>query len=290
MNGPTCGVCGESGGRPVLLKGALTVVRCPGCSLAFLWPPPTREHLRDIYDHYYSQENADLHPITADRYAEILSAMEHSQGPGRILDVGCGAGQFLEVATRRGWQAEGTEISGAARPFLERRHVRLHAVDLPALVIPYRYDAITLFEVLEHVEAPLAYLETSIRLLRPGGWLYLTTPNFDGLSRRLRGAKWRVVATEHLSYFSPASLRRALGRAGFTGVSVTTRNLDIADLRLRRVGGRVIGSEPAAGRETSLRETVEASPWLRRLKALANAALRGGGLGDSLVAWARRPS
>jgi SAM-dependent methyltransferase len=290
MTGPICRVCGEVGAHPVFLKGDLTIVRCPACSLAFLWPHPTKEHLRSIYDHYYSQENADLHPITAERYTGILCAMEHSQGPGRILDVGCGAGQFLEVAARRGWQTEGTEISGAAKPFLERRRIRLHAVELPDLAMSCRYDAITLFEVLEHVETPLAYLEASARLLRPGGWLYLTTPNFDGLSRRVRGANWRVVAAEHLSYFSPTSLRRALVRAGFVGVSVTSRNLDIAGLRLGRIGRRAAGSEPPANAEVALREAVETSPWLRRLKALANVALRSGGLGDSLVAWARSPS
>ena len=88
-------------------------------------------------------------------------------GPGRLLDVGCGAGQFLDVARARGWAAEGTEISSSAVRFLEERGHVVHSCPLPGLrVKPYR--AITMFEVLEHVRDPWDYLRAARRLLVPG--------------------------------------------------------------------------------------------------------------------------
>jgi SAM-dependent methyltransferase len=266
------------------------VYRCRGCGLAFLWPPPTAEDLEPVYASYYRENNAALHPLTQASYKKVLEWLEGQDGPGRLLDVGCGAGQFLEVASEGGWKVEGTEVSVAAVPFLEKRGLRVHRGELPEVNLEGQYDAITLFEVLEHVRHPHAYLESARSLLRPGGRLYLTTPNVDGVSRRLLGSRWRVMAVEHLSYHSPSSLRRALERAGFAGARVSSKNLDLVDL-VRKLLHRSRSSANYSNIEetTRLREGVDAHRSLFLAKLVVNAVLCLAGLGDTLEGFARSP-
>ena len=285
-----CPGCGGTAGATIfaLPAGAHDVRRCAACGLAFLWPPPSDATLEALYGSYYRADNVALHPITAARYHEILQRLEADRGPGRLLDVGCGAGQFLEVARARGWDAEGTEISSSAAPFLEERGATVHRGELPDIALDPTYDAVTLFEVIEHFRRPQAYLEAARRLLRPGGWLYLTTPNFDGLSRRLLGERWRVMAPEHLAYYSPRTLRRALARAGFVDVGVRSKNLDVVDLSHKLFSK----SGPPAGHSnivetTSLREKMEGRAGLSWAKAIANRVLAVSGTGDTLEAYAR---
>jgi SAM-dependent methyltransferase len=243
--------------------------------------------LAAIYGSYYHEGNVALHPLTAARYHEILVRLEADRGPGRILDVGCGAGQFLEVARARGWKAEGTEVSPAAAPFLEARGMTVHRGELPELPLE-GFDAVTLFEVLEHVRRPQSHLRAAARLLRPGGAVYLTTPNFDGLSRRLLGGRWRVVALEHLCYYSPAALERGLAQAGFRRPLIQTKNLDVVDLvhKLAPPFGRR-PSHSNIAQTTALRERMEMRPLLLFAKAAVNRLLRLTSAGDTLEAFAR---
>jgi SAM-dependent methyltransferase len=266
------------------------VHRCAACGLAFLWPPPSDATLDALYGTYYRPDNVALHPITAARYHEILERLEAGRGPGRLLDVGCGAGQFLEVALARKWDAEGTEISSSAAPFLAGRGVTVHRGELPDLTLESSYDAVTLFEVIEHFRRPQQYLEAARRLLRPGGWLYLTTPNFDGLSRRLLGGRWRVMAPEHLAYYSPRALRRALARAGFVDIGVRSKNLDVVDLSHKLFSK----SGPPAGHSniretTALREQMEHRRVLAIARGITNHLLAWVGTGDTLEGYARVP-
>lgn len=285
-----CPGCGGTEGRTffALPVGAHDVRRCASCGLAFLWPPPSDATLEALYGAYYGADNTVLHPITAARYHEILQRLETGRGQGRLLDVGCGAGQFLEVARARGWRAEGTEISTSASPFLQDRGVTVHRGELPDLILDHDYDAVTLFEVIEHFRRPQKYLEAARALLRPGGWVYLTTPNFDGMSRRLLGGRWRVMAPEHLAYYSPPTLRRALASAAFIDVRVRSKNLDVVDLSHKLFSK----SDPPAGHSnivetTSLREKMEARAGISWAKRTANHVLGLTGTGDTLEAFAR---
>jgi SAM-dependent methyltransferase len=264
------------------------VARCGHCRVAFLHPEPSPEQLSAVYAAYYRHDNSDLNPLTAARYDEILGRIERARGPGRLLDVGCGAGQFLEVARRRGWQTSGTEISESARQYLGARGLTVHQGSLPDLALENSFELVSLIEVLEHLPDPLAHLAAAARALRPAGWLYLTTPNFDGLSRRLIQGRWRVLAPEHLFYYSPRALRRAL-EPHFDAIEIRTKNLDVADLRAKLRPRRSPETSYSNIAETTvLRERIEASRSLRLAKAVTNTVLRLSGTGDTLEVYARR--
>jgi len=146
---------------------------------------------------------------------------------GRLVDVGAGFGYFVRFAREHGWEAEGWEISSAAVDW-SRRHVGtegLHAGRVQDAGIPEKsVDVVTLWDVIEHVEDPVGLLRWTRGVLRPGGLLFLQTPNVDfqlvraRLLRHLRRAPHDVLlmeARDHLNDFSFRSMRSALDRAGY---------------------------------------------------------------------------
>jgi SAM-dependent methyltransferase len=203
------------------------------------------------------------------------------------LEIGAGSGGFVRVALSRGWEVDATEISESGLQALGKTGATVFAGDLVAG--HYRdaqFDLVVLLEVIEHLPAPLDLVRVMGRITRPGGILVLTTPNFNGLSRRYLGIRWRVIDPEHLGYFTPSTLLRLLRDVGYRSVRVRSRSLDVLSWRRTGNAGGVARFDPHAS--ARLRETVESSKGLRFAKAMVNAALQVTGLGDSLLAWARR--
>ncbi len=122
-------------------------------------------------------------------------------------------------------------------------------------------------------------------MLRPGGLAFLTTPNYNGLSRYVLGLRWRVIAAEHLGYLTPGTLGRALQMAGFSSAVVTSRGLDVSTWRAGIARDKPVSFDPAAS--AALRDRVNASSLLRSGKEGLNAVLGPVGLGDTLLVWAR---
>jgi SAM-dependent methyltransferase len=173
---------------------------------------------------------------------------------------------------------DATEVSSSGLARLRELGARVFSGDVvDAGYEESSFDLVACVEVVEHLPAPLATLKELCRVTRPGGLLLLTTPSFNGLSRRVFGSRWRVVDPEHLAYFTPAALSRALRRAGYRNVTVRARSLDVG--AWSTPGGRF---EPAT--TARRRETVNASPSLRLAKRALDAVLGATGLGDSLLA------
>jgi len=240
------------------------------------------------YAGYYDQV-VELSPLTSKQLKQWAAQLAGYKKNGRILEVGCGTGHFLAAAQEAGFEAWGTEISASGLRRLEERGFKAFAGELPALGLKTgHFDAVVLFEVLEHLQDPGAYLLECRRLVREGGALLLTTPNFNSLSRRLLGEKWRVVDPEHVVLFTSAGLRRALERAGFRVRTLRSRNLDPTEIRRWLKGEPARAGDHRQGQVDSCREAIQAHAFLQVLKGLANAALRVLRMGDTLEGWAER--
>jgi 2-polyprenyl-3-methyl-5-hydroxy-6-metoxy-1,4-benzoquinol methylase len=249
--------------------------------------PGTRE--RDEYYAGYYEGVPALSPLTRRRLEDWVGVLSAYRQTGRVLEIGCGAGHFLDVARAAGFEAHGTEVSASA---IERLRTAGHPVvqgDLPGLGLPKgHFDAVVLFEVIEHLDDPFAYLRECARIVRAGGALFLTTPNFGSLTRRLLADRWRSVDPEHLTLFTARGLRRALQRAGFNPTSVSSRNIDPLEIvRALRGRPRACGIDRQA-RIDDLRSAVASRPPLRLAKRAVNGVLRVLGWGDTLEAWAQR--
>jgi len=278
-SGVPCRLCGSDG---LLLadRGDVALYRCARCGFVSGRPvvPLSPE---DYYDNYY-QGPQPAGP--AARYEEWLACAEARVGRGRLLEVGAGVGGFVRVALRRGWTVEATELSRTALALLSTTSATCFAGDLEeAHYTDGRFDLVVSLEVLEHLGDPPRHLKEICRIVRPGGLLLLTTPNFDGFSRKTLGLRWRVVHAEHLGYFTTRTLGTALSQAGFREIDVRSRSLDVTAWKDPT---KVTPFDPAVS--AWLRDFIDRSLVLRGVKNVVNRGLNVLGLGDSLLAWARK--
>jgi 2-polyprenyl-3-methyl-5-hydroxy-6-metoxy-1,4-benzoquinol methylase len=275
---PVCAATFASG----FAKAGVVYSVCRGCGGAFARRVPEGEAVR--YRDYLPELTRTLPVPTRRRYRELLATFLPFRRTGRLLDVGCGSGFFVEEASAAGFAAEGSEISAAAAGFARGRGLFVHLGTLAEAGLPAgAFDVVTLFEVVEHLPDPAALIAEAAGLLRPGGLLYLTTPNFGGLTRRLLGPAWSVIAPEHVSLLTARSLRALARRAGLDVLRIGSRNLLPHELA-RALRGRRPALPGSGMRKTaSVQASVEARPALRALKRIANAVLSVTGLGDTLL-------
>jgi SAM-dependent methyltransferase len=134
---------------------------------------------------------------------------------GRLLDIGCGTGEFLRTMSLAGWDAIGVEPSPAATSYTEGLNIvrsDLKKAGFPVL----SFDAITLWHVLEHLPDPIEHLKDIHSLLRNSGILVVCVPNIDSLQSCVGGSNWfPLELPRHKWHFSPSSITAALDRAGF---------------------------------------------------------------------------
>ncbi len=251
---------------------------------------PEQKELDRLYSSYPVHEG--LNPVTRKRYAELLSELDDFRQLNRILDAGCGSGFFLDEAQKNGWKAFGSEYDPVTVEQCRDRGMIMCSGQLEENSFPKNnFDVITSFEVIEHLADPLKELKLFHRFLRPGGILYLTTPNFNSIGKTIAGSDWSVVNyPEHLNYFTPATLHKALGIAGFQVRSSRTTGISIS----RILHGRSKNHENEANvnpqnTDQRIRGSIENNFLLRSLRSVTNAILSATGKGDSLKICCTKP-
>jgi SAM-dependent methyltransferase len=217
LDGPEQPLEVESIGSSRRHVGPGTILRCTACHFAFRRMRSATEELAGLYRQMdttaYEAERFGRER-TAHRHLEIVH--QHVRGE-RLLDVGCASGVFLSQMVEAGWKATGVEPSetlcALARKRLQGR-ATLHCAVLEEAQVETGFDAITLWDVLEHVPDPLAFLVACRRLLHPGGFLFLNVPDLDSVQARLLGRRWPLLLPEHLNYFNRPSLLLCGKKAG----------------------------------------------------------------------------
>ncbi|WP_157651291.1 class I SAM-dependent methyltransferase [Dechloromonas denitrificans] len=135
----------------------------------------------------------------------------------RLLDVGCGNGEFMEFARQAGWLVQGVDIDVAAVTIAKAKGLDVIAGGIEQFAGQTAcFDRITLSHVVEHVFDPMGLLRDCFRLLKPGGVLWVDTPNMGSAGLRVFGEYWRgLEPPRHLMLFSRASLIDSLIKIGF---------------------------------------------------------------------------
>ncbi len=233
-----CDLCGTPGPAFLLEEKGYTVCQCTRCRLVFVNPQPQRA-LGEDAGHFADEDWFDVAERTARESAPIWDdglqrLAERADGPGRLLDVGCGHGFFLQRARERGWAVEGIDVSAEALTYA-RGSLGLEALQqcdfLQAAYPDGHFDAVTLWNSLEHVPSPSATLDKALRVLRPGGVLMVRVPNMD-FSRLIWPLRWLIrrmgldlsylasPPPHHLYGFDPRTLGRLFEAQGFEIESV----------------------------------------------------------------------
>ncbi|MGE0873763.1 MAG: class I SAM-dependent methyltransferase [Burkholderiales bacterium] len=289
-------------GRKESLEG-LDLYCCNDCRTVYLGAY-SDEYVDELYDYYRtlrSKSKGELFdPATRLSYERVLALFARHGGGNRVLDVGCGIGGFVDAALSNGYSAEGIDLSHPAVEVAMGVGLPVSRSDFFSADIQMASrDVVTLFEVIEHVPQPVAFLRRAEEVVKPGGLVYITTPNFGSLDRRILGAEWKAIHPEHLTYFTPSTLLAAVhAGTSLEVVRVETRNVSA---QLLEHAGSLLGwrrgrrEEVATGNaitatEPQLRARMAASPGLSLLKRTINAVLDATSLGETIVLLLRRPA
>lgn len=160
------------------------------------------------------------------RRARAGQSIRHLAAPARrgsvLLDVGCGDGTFMRVARALGYVSRGIELDPAAAAVARQAGFEVDIRSIDAVEIAANsIDQVTMNHVIEHLHDPIAALRRILAWLRPGGRIWLQTPNIDGQGASQFGADWRgLEPPRHMVLFNPASLQRALRAAGYDAVDL----------------------------------------------------------------------
>jgi 2-polyprenyl-3-methyl-5-hydroxy-6-metoxy-1,4-benzoquinol methylase len=237
-----CPTCGSTEETLELEKDHMRIVRCKVCDLVYVNPTFDEVHYKQVYaSQAYQDIVRDLginsHEYRMNRFGSerVQMMAEHLRPtngrPPRYLDVGCSTGFVVEAARDKGWEAIGIDLNPSAIDFGRSRGLDLRTVALEdAGFAPRTFDAVSLFDVLEHLLDPRRTLSACADVLAPGGILFLYVPNFDSASRLLMGPNAHFIwPTHHLNYYTPTTIRDLMLRHSLTPELIVTEGLDIED-------------------------------------------------------------
>lgn len=220
-----CNLCGSADSRFLFTKNQYPIVRCRECGLTYAIPD---ENIcfQDYYNEGYFRGDKTKYGYT-DYYSEreyirynfnrYWKKAKQYINSGRVLDVGCATGLFLECAGR-GWQRYGLDISEYASkiaqdtigPTIERCHL------LEAPWPSEAFDLITMWDVLDHLPNPMENLFKCNRLLRKGGILILNVGDISSFFAKICGKRWYImIPPTHLYFFNKRTIMAMLKKAGF---------------------------------------------------------------------------
>jgi 2-polyprenyl-3-methyl-5-hydroxy-6-metoxy-1,4-benzoquinol methylase len=237
----TCPWCGKPSEKQYLhvkdyflTQEAFDIFECAHCGLLFTVPRPASNEIGKYYqsEAYYShQENKKgfvprlYETIKVFNLKKKVKMAIDGLNPGRLLDIGCGVGDFLCQVKQNNWDIMGIEPSDGAKSIAETR-LGFRPLDPAASsTLPdASFDVITLWHVLEHIDDLQFQTSEIVRLLKPNGRLIIALPNFQSFDCQYYKEKWAAWdVPRHLNHFSPDTLRSIVVSLGF--VPLDTKKL-----------------------------------------------------------------
>jgi 2-polyprenyl-3-methyl-5-hydroxy-6-metoxy-1,4-benzoquinol methylase len=248
---PLCELCGGERRQRWRVEG-WTISRCPQCGLHVTEPKPSAASVEELYEDeaYYDGAMAHIARMKEWNYARItcLDRLCSGKMDKTLLEIGCAHGHFLVTATQHGWDIWGVDWSAMQRKSLPKSLEGRVWTDLSNVPDGKLFDVVCLWEVLEHQYESVAFLDGVAAKISDGGVLALSTPNIGGLVATLMGQRFpMIIPPNHLSYWSPNTLRVWAQRRGFKvemirGFSGITHNEAKSLLRRRARMGPLSGA------------------------------------------------
>ena len=255
MSSAACRLCTSADLSHYLAVQEHRLDRCGSCGFVQVRQQPSQNALRALYaDGYFKRGKYDeefAQRREGERRLELLERARVSPG-GRVLDAGCATGDFLSLGSQR-YEMWGLDVSAYATEVAARKNPSCSGRIFTGFVEeqsfePEFFDAIVMWDVVEHIWDPKSVLRRLVSHLRPGGSLILSTPDIGALTARIMRKRWAFMTVpEHLGFFSPRSLRFLLEtELGLDTTSSATSgkwvNLGFLAYKLRRVFPQVPAS------------------------------------------------
>ena len=255
---PACGAPTRQ--RYLYSKEACDILRCEECGIGRTETAefdPTSYYGKDYFSGGYFDGYADYigaEPVLRREFARVVAFLRQHCAGGRLLEIGCAYGFFLQEARTHFFDVVGIELVEDAAAYC--RCSGLHVLDGAPDEDKFRrlgtMDAIVLLDVIEHLPEPRQTIELCSRHLSPGGALLLTTGDFGSLHARIIGANWRLMTPpQHLWFFTRESMKRLSKGAGLEFVScdhpwkIVPLSLILFQL------ARILGMQPTRRPQTS---------------------------------------
>lgn len=312
MNGEKCPICGQpSRGKPVECGQGYTIYRCPYCDGDFthvVHSPGMDYHQAyavgggPILDIYKSRvllaPEKELKRARFNRdYKCALRLIEGNNpaGDARLLDIGCSIGVFPKLAKELGVEVYALDTAEEAIRYGRENFGLKNTIvgtidDIPANWKDF--DFITCFQVLEHIDEPLHFIEKIYKLLKAGGYFIMSVPNRNRLSVKLRlRDKWDYPP-HHLTRWSKASLEFSLDNLGFTNRTVKIKCLNpaiIASVLLRHKIGKTVRTEEARKESWGFSLLWQFIYPIVDILTFPLQITLGNLYGGFLIAWAQKP-
>ncbi len=228
-----CPNCHSNDSIPRVFVRGFNYVTCRRCGLVFLNPQLTNQALRELYNdedvRRFFFEKLLLPFGERDQRADFqqraifLRSLLKAPSP-KLLDVGCAAGNFLEIAGAINFQGEGLELNEMYIDYIRTHRSSITVADKRLDEMHYppeSFDVVTLWDVLEHLPEPNDVLKEIARILKPGGVLGFSTINHNCINERLLHGRWRYyMPPDHVCSFTPAVLITMLKTHGFSIISI----------------------------------------------------------------------
>ena len=256
------------------------IVECRVCGHVYTNPRWSDDELIQVYsevqDDIYTEER-EGRELTFKRH---LADIEEKIGPanGRtLLDVGAYIGVFVEEAIKVGWSAQGIEPSNWAVELAERQQLPVQLGTLENVeLFDYRFNVITMWDVIEHLADPRREVTLARELLVEGGYIIIHTMDISSRTARLMGRRWPWLMDMHLHYFSRQSLGRMLEEAGY---EIVWSGAQGRHLRIGYLASRLRGMSTSLG---------SAATKFSELSGISSRAISVD-FGDLFTVYARKP-
>ncbi|MFT5197992.1 MAG: SAM-dependent methyltransferase [Planctomycetota bacterium] len=233
-----CPICDGAEPHPIFDKTGKTFYRCTQCQLAFVHAiyPEFAEDVDHLSTTYEFEEAIKPNARQRKKMDAWLKRMAPHKKTGKLLEVGCGQGIFLQYAREAGWDVTGVDVLA---PVVEvarsKRGLNVHLGHLePAQLDADQFDACFMSEVIEHIVDPVPLMTEIRRVLRPGGVSVVSTGNACSWSALFRGAKWgyyRFGGHLHIRFYGPGSARALAQKAGYKSVDVHTHGFAFGEAK-----------------------------------------------------------
>lgn len=231
-----CPLCGSANHASALQaidytvsKESFAIQSCSACNFHFTSPRPEQSAIGN----YYLSKNYISHAATPTGIRDRIyhSVRQHTiktkyqliarhHAKGRVLDVGCGTGDFLVYLHTKGYQTQGVEVSPGARAIAQAKITAI-APDLDSIPAISQFDVVTLWHVLEHVADPATTLQHLHARCPAGALLVIAVPDRESWDCKHYGPQWAAWdVPRHLSHFRRQDIRSLLAKSGFDLVEV----------------------------------------------------------------------
>lgn len=221
-----CPVCNSSSYTTIFEKEGGVYVKCLTCEMVYINPVFTDSAITHYYQNNHSVqseivENSDEFYINL--YNQGLDSIEKISSKGSVLDIGCSSGVFLDVAQKRVWQTHGVELNEKEFEFAKKKGHRVYNALLETLDLKTTFDAITMWDVFEHIKDGEFYLKMMSKLLKKNGVIFLQIPSSDSLAAKILQEKCNMFdGLEHVNIYGVKTITQLAEKCGLTILDMRT--------------------------------------------------------------------